>query len=164
MKSIRKRCIGYCALSAACVLLTVWFITRTMPAEAFLFGVVSVVLLFFLCRQYRQLYYAKLIAIPSAIITKDQNAQEVISEETIISTFGILVGGKVHKWGCDGRFGTRLEAIEIDKAYITLTFGDEARKIHVKLLHGLTDAQAVSKVKQQLWHETGVDAAICDWQ
>lgn len=169
MKSIQKRLIGFFALLIGSVLLLLWLSVRAFPERAVAVAGVSVVLLFFFFKQWKRLRDAKLIldnrilAVPSAVIVNGQNRQEMVAEETVVSTFGILVGSEVFRWGCDGMHGVRLSAVGIDRSHITLNFGRENKTMCVKLLHGLINEQAVAEVKRQLWHETGVEAEIHDW-
>lgn len=170
MKTIKEERNIYAALVAAGVLLTVLFLATGKPEAAIACGVGGVAALVFLYRQSRLLYAAKLIcdnrilSVPSSIITEEGHDSKKIVEETVVSTFGLLLGKRVYRWGCDGRHGVRLRTIQIDRMRIRLTFGEPDKTLSVELPHGLTDAQAVSSVKHQLWHETGVEAAICDWE
>jgi len=170
VKTIKEERNIYAALVAAGVLLTVLFLATGKPEAAIACGVGGVAALVFLYRQSRLLYAAKLIcdnrilSVPSSIITEEGHDSKKIVEETVVSTFGLLLGKRVYRWGCDGRHGVRLRTIQIDRMRIRLTFGEPDKTLSVELPHGLTDAQAVSSVKHQLWHETGVEAAICDWE
>lgn len=169
VKSIQKRLIIFSALFGVNTLLASWFLIKAISEGAVVAGVVSSILLFPLLKQRERFQSAKLIcdnrilAVPSAILVKGQDGCQTAAEETIVSTFGILVGGEVYKWGCDGIHGVRLTAINIDHTNITLNFGNREQTLRVKLLHGLTDAQAVAKITRRLWRETGVEAEIVDW-
>jgi len=172
MEAIQKLRNGYAVLFAVSIcltVLTVWFGVRLMVAITFIFAVLNITLLILLIRQNRLLYDAKLIwenrilARPSAVVSILGSKRKSNEEETVVSTFGILMGSKIYKWGSDGVHGVRLKAIEIDRARVYLTFGDGAETKHVELLHGITDEQTVMDVKQRLWDETGVMARIHDW-
>ena len=169
MKLIRKRRNGYALLFAASICLAVWLCAARMLEAAFAFGAVSTISLLFLVRQSRLLYDATLIwdnrilAVPSAIISMPDGQMDEDMEETAVSTFGMLIGSKIYRWGIDGVHGVRLSAIEIDRQRMYLTFGDAAQTMRVALLHGLTRHQEVQDVTQKLWHETGVEASIIDW-
>jgi hypothetical protein len=169
MRAIRKWRSGYAVLFAVGVFLTACFAVKLMTKTMFVFGAASIALLMLLVRQSRLLYDANLIwenrilAVPSAVISISGGKGKRGAEETVVSTFGILIGSKIYKWGCDGVHGVRLSAIEIDRARIYLTFGDGAETMQVELLHGMDDEQAVMDVKQRLWHETGVAARISGW-
>ncbi len=166
MKAIRRQCNAYAVLFLLGVFLTAWFVVQQMLEYALIWGGVSIVLLILLIRQGCLLYDANLIldnrifAVPSAIITRSGEREGRETEETIVSTFGIMIGSMILKWGCDGVRGIRLSAIVIDQARIYLTFGDAAETMQVELLHGMTDKQVVMEVKQRLWRETGVTAVI----
>lgn len=160
MKLIRKQRNCYALVFVVSICLTVWFGAKSMVEASFAFGAISVASLIFLVRQSRLLYDAILIwdnrifAVPSAFIS---------TAETVVSTFGILIGSKIYRWGCDGVHGVRLNAIEIDRERMYLTFGDAAQTMRVEVLHGLTQQQAVLDVTQKLWYETGVTASISGW-
>lgn len=170
MKAIRKRRNCYAGLFAFGVFLTVWFAMKLMTVTALVFGAASIAIFMLLIRQSRLLYDASLIwdnlilAVPSAVITIAGSKEERKAEETVVSTFGLLLGGKICKWGCDGLRGVRLRAIEIDRERIYLTFNDEVETMQVELLHGMTDEQTVIDVKERMWRETGVKAKISGWQ
>jgi len=85
------------------------------------------------------------------------------TEETVVSTFGILIGSEIYRWGLDGVHGVRLHTAHIDQERMYLTFGDAAQTMRVELLHGMTQKQAVLDAAQKLWHETGVRAEITGW-
>ncbi len=169
MKAIRKRRNGYAALFAICVFLTAWFAMKLMTEAAFIFGATSIALPMLLFRQRRLLYDASLIwdnrilTVPWAIISISGGKGKKEVEETVVSTFGIMMGSKIYKWGCDGVRGVRLRVIKIDRVRIYLTFGDEEETMRVEMLHGMVDKQEVMDVKQRLWRETGVKSVVSGW-
>jgi hypothetical protein len=169
MKAIRKRRNGYAVFFAIGTLLTAWFAVKLMAETAFVFGGASTALLILLVRQSRLLYDASLIwdnrilVVPSVVIATANCKGKLNMEETIVSTFGILIGSKIYKWGCDGVRGVVLSAIEIDRTRIYLTFGDGAETMRAELLHGMVDEKEVLGVKQKLWSETGVTAMLRGW-
>ena len=83
--------------------------------------------------------------------------------ETVVSTFGILIGSEIYRWGLDGVHGVRLHTAHIDQERMYLTFGDAAHTMRVELLHGITQKQALLDAAQKLFHETGVKADITGW-
>ena len=169
MKAIQELRNGYAVLFAVSICLAVWFGVRLMVEITFIVAVLNITLLILLIRQNRLLYDAKLIrenrilAVPSAVVTILGSKKKSNEEETVVSTFGILMGNKIYKWGSDGVRGVRLRAIDIDRARVYLTFGDGAETKCVELLHGITDEQTVMNVKQELWDETGVMARLHGW-
>ena len=169
MKLIRKRRNGYALLFAASICLTVWLGVTFMAEAAFAFGAISVASLLFLVKQNRLLYDATLIwdnrilVVPSALISMADGQGKNDTEDTVVSTFGMLIGSKIYRWGLDGVHGVRLNAARIDKERMNLTFGDADQTMRVELLHGMTEQQAVLDVAQKLWHETGVTASIIGW-
>lgn len=169
MKLIRKRRNGYALLFAASICLAVWLGMAFMLEAVFAFGAISLISLVLLVRQSRLLYDATLIwdnrilAVPSALVSMPGCQMKKDTEETVISTFGILIGSEIYRWGLDGVHGARLNAVQIDKERMCLTFGDAAQTMRVDLLHGMLHKQTVVKAAQKLWHETGVRAEISDW-
>ena len=169
MKSIRKRRNGYALLFAANICLAVWLGMAFMLEAVFVFGAISLISLLLLVRQSRLLYDATLIwdnrilAVPSALISMPGRQMKKDTEETVVSTFGILIGSEIYRWGLDGVHGARLNAVQIDKERMCLTFGDAAQTMRVDLLHGMLHKQTVVEAAQKLWHETGVRAEISDW-
>ena len=169
MKLIRKRRNGYALLFAASICLAVWLGMAFMLEVVFAFGAISLISLLLLVRQSRLLYDATLIwdnrilAVPSALVSMPGCQMKKDTEETVISTFGILIGSEIYRWGLDGVHGARLNAVQIDKERMCLTFGDAAQTMRVDLLHGMLHKQTVVEAAQKLWHETGVRAEISDW-
>jgi hypothetical protein len=150
--------------------LTFWFNILLMAEVAVIFGLLDVILIFFLVRVGYFIHDANLIwencilAVPSAVILISGSKEKREVEEVVVSTFGLLIGRKIYKWGCDGVYGVRLSAVEIDRTRMHLTFGDENKNILAVLLHGMVDKETVMDVKHRLWSETGVMAEIHGWQ
>ena len=169
MKLIRKRRNGYALLFAANICLAVWLGMEFMLEVVFAFGAISLISLLLLVRQSRLLYDATLIwdnrilAVPSALISIPGRQMKKDIEGTVVSTFGILNGSEIYRWGLDGIHGVRLSAVQIDQERMYLTFGDAAQTMRVELLHGMLHKQTVVEATQKLWHETGVRAEISDW-
>ena len=169
MRLIRKRRNRYAVLFAASICLAVWFGIAFMLEAVFVFGSISLISLLLLVRQSRLLYDATLIwdnrilAVPSALISMPDRQMKKDTEETVVSTFGILIGSEIYRWGLDGVHGVRLHTAHIDQERMYLTFGDAAQTMRVELLHGMTQKQAVLDAAQKLWHETGVRAEITGW-
>ena len=169
MKLIRKRRNGYVLLFTASISLAVWLGVTFMLEVVFAFGAISLISLLLLVRQSRLLYDATLIwdnrilAVPSALISMPGRQMKKDTEETVVSTFGILIGSEIYRWGLDGVHGVRLHTADIDQERLYLTFGDAAQTMRVELLHGMLHKQTVVEAAQKLWHETGVQAEISDW-
>jgi hypothetical protein len=169
MKLIRKRRNGYALLFAAGICLAVWLGVTSMLEVVFAFGAISLISLLLLVRQSRLLYDATLIwnnrilAVPSALISIPGRQIKKDTEETVVSTFGVLIGSRIYRWGLDGVHGVRLSAVQIDKERMYLTFGDKDQTMRVELLHGMTQKQALLDAAQKLLHETGVTADITGW-
>ena len=169
MKLIRKRRNGYALLLAASICLTVWLGKAFMLEAVFAFGAISLISLLLLVRQSRLLYDATLIwdnrilAVPSALISMPGRQMKKDTEETVVSTFGILIGSEIYRWGLDGVHGVRLGTVQIDKERMHLIFGDKDQTMRVELLHGMTQKQAVLDAAQKLLRETGVTADIAGW-
>ena len=169
MKLIRKRRNEYVLLFAASIFLAVWLGAKFMLEAIFAFGAISLISLLLLVRQSRLLYDATLIwdnrilAVPSALISLPGRQMKKDTEETVVSTFGILIGSEIYRWGLDGVHGVRLHTAHIDKERMYLTFGDAAQTMRVELLHGMTQKQAVLDAAQKLLRETGVTAVVNGW-
>ncbi|MGI6778844.1 MAG: hypothetical protein ACOX7R_12815 [Acetivibrionales bacterium] len=170
MKSICKRRNEYALLFAASICLAVWLGATFMLEMVFAFGAISLISLLLLVRQSRLLYDATLIwdnrilAVPSALISMPGRQMKKDTEETVVSTFGILIGSEIYRWGLDGVHGVRLSAVQIDKERMYLIFGDKDQTMWVDLLHGMTQKQAVLDAAQKLLRETGVTADITGWK
>ena len=169
MKLIRKRRNGYALLFAAGICLAVWLGMTFMLEALFAFGAISLIFLLLLVRESRWLYDATLIwdnrilAVPSALISTEGSLRQADTEETVVSTFGMLIGSRIYRWGLDGVHGVRLHAAQIDKERMYLTFGDAALTMRVELLHGMTKKQTALEATQKLWRETGVTAVVTGW-
>ena len=169
MRLIRKRRNRYAVLFAASICLAVWFGIAFMLEAVFVFGSISLISLLLLVRQSRLLYDATLIwdnrilAVPSALVSMPGCQMKKDTEETVISTFGILIGSEIYRWGLDGVHGVRLGTVQIDKERMCLTFGDAAQTMRVDLLHGMLHKQTVVEAAQKLLRETGVTADITGW-
>lgn len=169
MKLIRKRRNGYALLFAASICLAVWLGATFMLEVVFALGAISLISLLLLVRQSRLLNDATLIwdnrilAVPSALISIPDRQMKKDTEETVVSTFGILIGSEIYRWGLDGVHGVRLNTAHVDQERMYLTFGDAAQTMRVELLHGMTQKQAVLDAAQKLLHETGVTADITGW-
>jgi len=169
MKLTRKRRNGYALLFAASTCLAVWLGMAFMLEAVFAFGAISLISLVLLVRQSRLLYDATLIwdnrilAVPSALISMPGRQMKKDTEETVVSTFGILIGSEIYRWGLDGVHGVRLSTVQIDKERMYLIFGDKDQTMRVELLHGMLHKQTVVEAAQKLLHETGVMADITGW-
>lgn len=169
MKLIRKRRNGYALSFAASICLTVWLGATFMLEAVFAFGAISAISLMLLVRQSHLLNDAtliwdnRIIAVPSALISMPGRQMKKDNEETVVSTFGILIGSEIYRWGLDGVHGVRLHTAQINKERMYLTFGDAAQTMRVELLHGMTQKQAVLDAAQKLLRETGVTADITGW-
>ena len=169
MKLTRKRRNGYALLFAVSICLAVWLGMAFMLEAVFVFGAFSLISLVLLVRQSRLLYDATLIwdnrilAVLSALISMPGHQMKKDAEETVVSTFGILIGSEIYRWGLDGVHGVRLHTAHIDQERMYLTFGDAAQTMRVDLLHGMTQKRVVLDAAQKLLRETGVTADITGW-
>ncbi|HHT62743.1 MAG: hypothetical protein ACOX4H_06915 [Bacillota bacterium] len=168
MKEFRKRRDCYAVFFVIGIVLTLIFAMNLMLVAAFISGMGSFILFIILVRQHLLLRDANLIwdnpilTVSSSIIIKSEG-KKWEAEKTIFSTFGILMGSKIYKWGSEGVHGVRLKSILIDRERIHLTFGDLKKTICVEMLHGMADKQAVLDVQKRLLYETGVSAMISGW-
>lgn len=169
MKEITKRRNTLAALLTAGLALTAWFLFRRIPEGTLACGTASAALLVLLMMQSRRLHDARLLldnrilTVPSAVISRPESGGTTELAETVVSTFGVLTGGRVYLWGCDGVRGTRLRAVGIDRSRISMTLGGANQSLRIELPHGLADKQAVLEICQTLEHETGIKAAVSGW-
>lgn len=169
MKAIKKWRNISAVVFVVCILFTAMFaVTQTLEL-AIVFGIAGVAVLFILYRQNQLLHGASLICnnqiltVPLAIVVAENCTVKMTLDETVVSTFGLLIGNKVYKWGCDGVRGSRLKQVKLDKERIYLTFGTEDETQCIGLLHGITSRQSIMETTQKLRHETGVTARITGW-
>ena len=140
-----------------------------MLEAVFVFGAINLISLLLLVRQSRLLYDAMLIwdnrilAVPSALISIPGRQMKKDNEETVVSTFGMLISSEIYRWGLDGVHGVRLHTAQIDKERMYLTFCDSVETMRVELLHGMTEKQDVLDRSQKLLYETGITADIIGW-
>jgi hypothetical protein len=170
MKSIRRRLNGYILLFIGSIVLAVWLGVSFTLEAAIVFGAIGLISLLLLVRQSRLLYDATLIwdnhilaVVPSALVSISGQPIKKDTQETVVSTFGILIGRELYRWGLDGVHGVQLRTAHIDQKRMILTFGDAAQTIRVELLHGMTQKQVVLGTAKKLLHETGVTADIIGW-
>ena len=169
MVSIKSRQIILVWIFIVGIFLTLLLVAIQKMKGAFVFGIFSTISLYFFCRQTQLQNTVKLISdnriltVPSSVVVTGNSADEKTTEETIVSTFGLILGNKVYKWGCDGIGGVRLYEVQIDREHVRLTFGTDRERLHVELLHSLTDSLTVFKIAKKFLHETGVQTQITDW-
>jgi len=169
VKVIRKQRNFYALFFAFSTFPAVWLGAIAKTEAAIAIGTVSVAFLILLIKKNRLLYDATLIwdnrilAVSSALISTTGGTGQSHTEETVVSTFGILIGTKIYRWGLDGVHGVRLSYIEIDRQRMILIFGDATRSMRIELLHDITDQTEILEAKQKFWHETGVSASINGW-
>ena len=169
MKLIRKRRNGFVKMFLAnfCFAMLLSFVYK--EEMVFLFGTISLISLLFLVRQNRLLYDASLIwenrilVVPSIAPNLSGRQIQKDTEETVVSTFGILLGKQIYRWGLDGIHGIRLQTTLIDKERIYLTFEDAAQIMRLEMLHGMSQKKEVIITAQKLLYETGVQADIIGW-
>lgn len=170
MNAVKKRRKLFALFFVIGVLLTIW-ISVNLKCKLFIISIlINVMLLVLLLLENRRLYNALLISdnqifsVPTAVVTNSHGLRKTQHEETIISTFGILIGTKVYHWGCKGLRGVRLKEMIIDRNKMNITFGDDVKRNRIEFFHGMSEYQEVLEVKEKLWHETGVVANISGWK
>lgn len=169
MKSIRKAYDRYALLFLISSFLAMWFGRSSIYEASFVFGIICIVSLLLFMRQSRLLYDARLIwdnpilLVSSVLISIPDHQTKKDAEETVVSTFGVLIGSKVYRWGLDGVHGVRLHKVYIDEEWMHLTFGDENQTMKIELLHGIGQKQQMLDAAEKLLHETGIAAKITGW-
>ncbi len=170
MKSIRRRRNAYALLLALSLLSALWLGMVPALPPALAAGALSLASLLLLLRQGRRLHDARLIwdnrilAVPSALVSIPERQAGGGAEETVVSTFGILIGSEIYRWGLDGVDGARLRAARIDRQEMQLSFGDAAQTMRLALPHGIRDAARLKEITRKIWHETGVQAELAGWE
>ncbi len=164
MKRSRKY---YAALFAAGILFTAYFMFVMQRTAAAVCGVLAVAAMVLLWRKSRLIYWAKVICdsklliVPTSVVTGHGGDHQ--RSETIVGTFGLLLGSQVYTWGCDGHHGVRLREVEIDGTRLRLRFGTDDELLCVEMLHGMTDVISVREFAEKIHYDTGVHAQITDW-
>lgn len=166
MKAIKNWRDASIILLLACIPFTILFVVMHSLGWIILIclaDIASISLLYRRKRLYQDaslIFNNQILNVPSAIIAGENCTDRIVLNETVISSFGLLIGSKIYKWGCDGIKGTRLKQVKIDKDRIWLTFGTEDSTQCIELLHGMTSEQRIIEAAQKLRHETGVTAII----
>lgn len=80
-------------------------------------------------------------------------SQESHTIECVFSPFGLLIGGKVYKFGRDG---IRLRSIGIEDSRITVEFGDDARHWRAVLLYDPLSKEELLQLTETICYETGI--------
>jgi hypothetical protein len=164
LRSIRRRRRGYVLLLTVSLCLTMGSAVGFKTGVTFVFGATVIISLILLAKQNRLLHQAALIwDNPILLVSYDTAPIRQEEEATIVSTFGLWDGVKIHEWGRRGMRGIRLTSMGIHKTRINLSFGNVGETTWAELMHGITDLQEVLDVKERLWRETGVIATIVDW-
>lgn len=169
MSFIRKRRNEYLILFAFSICLAVLMGLVFMSEAIYIFGAISLISFILLVRQHRLLNDAtliwenKILAVPSALISMTGQHMKKNTGETLLSTFGIIIGREIYRWGLNGIHGVRLHSVHIDPEKIHLTFGDANETMQLELLHGITDKQNVVSAAKKILYETGVMAEISGW-
>jgi len=70
-----------------------------------------------------------------------------------ISTFGILLGNKIIKWGGGDE---RLKAAEIGKDYISIDYGTRENTQNIRLLYSRPGEDELAEIIEKFRHETGI--------
>lgn len=167
MKIIKRRLGLSGAAAVAALLLLLYFLARKQYLLAVIFaGTAAIGFVIFAC-SYRAYTSARLIwdnriidICPATISIKGaayKSARQVIA--CVLSPFGLLIGGNVYKFGRDG---IRLYAIDIGETYISVDFGDEAKRWTAVLLHGARNQDALNRLAEQVAYETGVTPSLLD--
>lgn len=152
-----------------CILFTLVFVAlqkTKLTVACVAFSIISFVLLFHQSRLYsaaKLIYENRILMVPTSVVTTKNSTDKKTAEETIVSTFGLILGNKVYKWGCDGIRGVRLNTVQMDHDHIRLTFGVDHKRFSVEMLHCLTDKQSVIEIAKKILHETGVQTQISGW-
>lgn len=162
LASMKKRLFICAAIFTFSLLAAALFIPANRPAAAAVFGVCAAASAAPLYRQGRRVYWTKLICdsslitIPAAVVTGPGGEQS--SSETVVATFGLLLGEKPYIWGC-GK-GVRLRELKIYERTMRLKFGDGDALWRAEFPHGMADGAQIAEFAEKIRYETGVNAEI----
>lgn len=143
-----------------CALLTVPAISGSLPALALLPAGAALLALYFLFRLQTRLQQIRLIR-ENAILSV--SPVDPAAEPFIVSTFGLLTEGQVHRWGSRDSGCPRLISVEVDRTRVRFTCGSGDLTHWMEMDHGLTSRQQIQDFRDRLRHETGISAIIRDW-
>jgi len=143
-----------------CALLTVPAISGSLPALALLPAGAALLALYYLFRLQTRLQQIRLIR-ENAILTVPP--KDSAAEPSIVSTFGLLTGGQIHRWGSRDSGCPRLISVEVDRTRIRFICGSGDLTHRLEMAHGLTSRQQVQDFRDRFRYETGVSAIIRDW-
>ena len=165
LRSIRRRYKCYGLLLALSIFFTVWFDPRQIGGASIVWSILIVLLVGLFIRQSQMLQTAKLIwdnrilVVSAASMDRGSGTAQAM-DETVLSTFGLLSAGHIYEWGRRGLWGIRLEAMEVDRKKMRLSFGNKRHAMRLEFQHGINTKQNVLEVTEKLWRETGVKATI----
>ncbi|NMA61182.1 MAG: hypothetical protein GX956_04775 [Firmicutes bacterium] len=169
MRFIRRKRNRYSLLFTGSALLTLVSCVKSRVGATLVCAALTIAALLLLIRQSRLLNIVDLIwtnrilVVPLTAIPTIEGAIKTDSEKTVVSTFGLWDGVKIHEWGQGGMLGVRLTSMDIRKDRVNLTFGNAGETTWAELMHGITNLDEVLDVQEKLWRETGVIATIVDW-
>ena len=164
MQAIRRRRMRYVLLLTSSLCLAMGSVVGFKIGMTVVFGVTVIISLILLAKQNRLLYQANLIwDNPIFLVSSASVLMSPEQATTIVSTFGLWDGSKVHQWGLAGIRGVRLISTDIHKGKVSLSFGNEDETTLAGLMHGITNEQEALDVRERLRRETGVTATIMDW-
>lgn len=161
MDAIRRHLLLSALFTGAALILLPYTVAKGEYLLAGAAAVATAIGLVFLVMEARKLESARLImenqllgtctATVSSMQHKGSSHQR--EAECILSPFGLLVGGKVYKFGRDG---IRLHSVDIGESRILVSFGTETRHWTADFLHGPLDDEALSALVEAIEHETGI--------
>ena len=125
---------------------------------------VTVVLAVTTIREYKKLKIARLIVenqilyiCPAMIDGFNKNKKEATSSleviEVFISCFGILLDWRIIKFNQNG---IHLKAVEIERDFISITYGTDKRTKSIRLLHAAIESRELECIVQKFRYETGI--------
>lgn len=165
MKGIKRRLwLSVCTAVAAVLLLACLVALHETPPAIVTGALVAVCLLFVVCNS-RKLASAKLITenrvidiCPATVCmagTDEEATRQAV--ECVLSPFGLLVEGKIYKFGRDG---IRLHSVDIGDSHITVCFGDNERRWTARLLYGPLGKGDLARLAKKLEYETGITPSL----
>lgn len=164
MKEIRRSLSLYALLFFLSIFLSFLLSRLSWQGLLRVFSLASAIFFCLLVRQYYKLrrtqliYDNPIVHLPLALLFEADKEEGLALEEVLLSTFGLVVGGRIYFWGLKG---SRLISAFIDSKTLAFTFGRAGELRSIEILHNLKDENLKTLV-DKLYHETGVRAKFLE--
>lgn len=85
-----------------------------------------------------------------------QGEKKQMLHQIVFSTFGLLLGDRVYKWGKSGKSYNKLKCVAIDDAFIKIQFTQGGEDLEMEIFHGFKDPKKIEQLSHQVFQETGI--------